>query len=291
MTAWIARAWIALIEATAHWSPRARTRLARVLGALLWWVVVPRRRVALANLRACFPAMRERERRRIGRALADNIARAALDHGLLMRGSREEVERYVTIDGLEHLRAAADRPLIVIAPHFVGLDAGGVRLNAAMRGMAMYSKQKNPVWDAWLYAVRKRFSDPVLIARQNADLRALLRGLKSGLPLYFLPDMDLGRENSIFVPFFGVDAATVPAVSRLARIAGARVVMAVTEMTRGGYVLHVEPPWPDFPGESPEEDTERMNREIERWVLRMPDQYLWTHKRFKTRPAGAPGLY
>lgn len=290
MNAWIARGWIALIEATARWPQSARTRLARALGALLWWTVVPRRRITLTNLRACFPAMAEAERRRIGRSLADNIARAALDHGVLVRGSRDDVERYVHIEGLEHLLNAGG-PLIGIAPHFVGLDAGGVRLNAAVRGMAMYSKQKNPVWDAWLYAARKRFSDPVLIARQNADLRAMLRGLKSGLPLYFLPDMDLGRESSIFVPFFGVEAATVPAVSRLARMTGARVLMAVTEMTEDGYVLHVEAPWTDFPGASPEADTERMNREIERWVLRMPAQYLWTHKRFKTRPPGAASIY
>jgi KDO2-lipid IV(A) lauroyltransferase len=291
VNAWIARAWIALIESTADWSQAQRSRLAVVLGALLWWVVLPRRRVALANLRACFPSMPEVQRRRLGRALASNIARAALDHSVLMKGSQADVERYVRIDGLQHVQAAAGQPLIGIAPHFVGLDAGGIRLNASVRGMAMYSKQKNAVWDAWLLAARARFCDPVLIARQDADLRALIRGLKSGLALYLLPDMDLGRQSSIFVPFFGVSAATVPAVSRLARLAGARVVMAVTEMTADGYVLHIEPPWTDYPGPSVEEDTARMNREIERWVLRMPDQYLWTHRRFKTRPEGARPIY
>jgi KDO2-lipid IV(A) lauroyltransferase len=115
--------------------------------------------------------------------------------------------------------------------------------------------------------------------------------MKDGLPLYYLPDTDLGETNSLFVPFFGVPAATIPMVSRLARLIDAKVVMAVTEMTADGYLLHLEAPWRDFPGASIEADTERMNREIERWVLRLPDQYLWTHKRFKTRPPGAPSIY
>jgi len=131
----------------------------------------------------------------------------------------------------------------------------------------------------------------VLLPRQGLEMRSVIRTVKSGLPLYYLPDMDLGPVNSIFVPFFGVQTATIPMVSRLARVAGAKVMMAVTEMTDDGYILHIEPPWQNFPGGSVEEDTARMNRELERWVLRMPAQYFWTHKRFKTRPEGEPSLY
>lgn len=291
MNAWIARRWIALINATARWPQPARTRLGNLLGDLLWWVVIPRRRIALANLRACFPQMPEAERRRIARQCFRNIARGALDHSVLWCGSREEVERHIRVDGAEGALAAENRPLVMIAPHFVGLDAGGIRFNTLARGVSIYSRQKNLVWDAWLLKGRQRFNDPVLIARQGADMRSVIRAVKEGLPLYYLPDMDLGATNSVFVPFFGVPAATIPMVSRIARITGAKVVMAVTEMTDDGYVLHFEAPWPDFPGASIEEDTARMNREIERWVLRMPEQYLWTHKRFKTRPDGAPRIY
>ena len=131
----------------------------------------------------------------------------------------------------------------------------------------------------------------LLIARRGWDLRAVVRAIRGGLPFYYLPDIDGGASNSIFVPFMGVPTATLPMVSRLARMIGARVVMTVTEQTRDGYVLHIEPPWDDFPGPSIESDTERMNREIERWVRRLPDQYLWTHRRFKTRPPGAPPIY
>jgi KDO2-lipid IV(A) lauroyltransferase len=286
-----ARLWIALIDATSNWSQFARTRLAAAIGDLLWWVVVPRRRITLTNLRLCFPALTEAQRLDIGRRCFRNIARSGLDRSVLSKGEVSTVERYVKVQGLEHLHAAAGQPLILIAPHVVGLDAGGIRFNTLMRGVSIYSTQTNAVWDAWLLRARQRFNDPVLIARQGADMRTVMRSVKNGLPLYYLPDMDLGATNSIFVPFFGIPAATIPMVPRIARIVGARVMMAVTEMTDAGYVLHFEPPWADFPGESVEADTARMNGEIERWVNRMPDQYMWTHRRFKTRPPGLTSVY
>ena len=291
MSALLDRLSIALINATLHWSQRARTKLGNVLGSLLWWIVWPRRRVTLINLRLCFPSMNEAQRVHIGRQSFRNVARSALDHSVLWCGDRDRVERYIRVVGIDHLRAVAGRPLVMIAPHFVGLDAGGIRFNTLMRGISIYSRQSSLVWDEWLLKGRQRFNDPVLIARQGADMRAVIRSVKDGLPLYYLPDMDLGAANSIFVPFFGVPSATIPMVPRIARIVGAQVMMAVTEMTEDGYVLHFEAPWSDFPGESIEDDTARMNREIERWVRRMPEQYWWTHRRFKTRPAGEPNLY
>jgi Kdo2-lipid IVA lauroyltransferase/acyltransferase len=286
-----AKLWIALINATSNWSQGARTRLAGLIGDLLWWVVLPRRRITLTNLRLCFPALDEQQRTHIARRCFRNIARSGLDRSVVAKGERPTLEQYVKVQGIEHLQAAAGRPLILIAPHFVGLDAGGIRLATLKRVISIYSRQTNDVWDEWLLSARRRFNDPVLVARQGADMRAVIRSVKNGLPLYYLPDMDLGAANSIFVPFFGVSAATIPMVPRIARIIDAQVMMAVTEMTDEGYVLHFEPPWSGFPGESVEADTARMNREIERWVLRMPDQYLWTHRRFKTRPVGLPSLY
>ncbi len=292
MTQVLARLTIAAINTTASWSVSARGRLGNVLGTCLWWLIGPRRRVTLANLRACFPQMSEPERRQLGRRLFANIARSVLDHSVLWCGTRAAVESLVRVVGVERLHNPDNRPLILLAPHFVGLDAGGLRVNTLVRGVSIYARQSSAAWDEWLLKGRRRFNDPVLIPRRGAaELKAVLRAMKDSLPLYYLPDMDLGATNSIFVPFFGVPAATIPMVSRLARLINARVVMAVTEMTGDGYVLHFEGPWGDFPGASVEDDTARMNREIERWVLRLPDQYLWTHKRFKTRPAGLASLY
>ena len=132
----------------------------------------------------------------------------------------------------------------------------------------------------------------MLFSRQEG-IRPIVRTLREGLPFYYLPDMDFGERDSIFVPFFGVSAATITGLSRLASVAGAVVVPAVTRQLpgAGGYVFRFYPAWTDFPGASVEEDTRRMNAFIEERVLEMPEQYFWLHKRFKTRPAGEPRFY
>jgi KDO2-lipid IV(A) lauroyltransferase len=291
MSAWFARLWIALIDATLHWPQGARTRLANVVGDLLWWTVFPRRRIALTNLRLCFPHWSEQQRNAVGRRTFRNMARAVFDHSLLALAPRERLIEYVRVQGLEHLHDPANRPLILVAPHFAGLDAGGLRISIELKAATIYARQRNQAWNDWVLAIRSRFNTPLLIAREGFDLRAAIRAMKEGLPFYYLPDQDYGPQHSIFVPFFGTPAATIPMVARLAKIAGAKVVMAVSEMTPEGYVLHLEAPWQDFPTEDAEEDTARMNHEIERWVERLPDQYLWTHRRFKSRPPGAAPVY
>jgi KDO2-lipid IV(A) lauroyltransferase len=251
---WAAQFGVAVINLTAGWPAWARLGLARVLGDLGWALAASRRRVTLANLTACFPELDQAARRQLGRRVFRNLARATVDHSVLWKGSLQQIERMVRI-------------------------------------VTIYARQSNPIWDRWLAHGRSRFIPPVLIARRGADLRAAVRAIREGLPFYYLPDIDGGDANSIFVPFMGVPTATLPMVSRLARMTGARVMMTVTEQTEEGYVMHLEPPWEDFPGPSVEHDTERMNREIERWVRRLPDQYLWTHRRFKTRPAGQASFY
>lgn len=286
-----ARMAIAFVERAAGWTPQARTRLARLLGALLWRLAASRRRIALTNLRLCFPDLTAAERHALARRAFDNAARAVIDHGRLATRSREDFDRWVRIEGAQHLTGAACGPLILVAPHFVGLDAGGLAVSTLARPVAIYARSRNAEWDRWLLAIRNRFNQPLLIRREGFDLRAAVRALKEGLPFYYLPDQDPGERNGIFAPFFGVPAATLPMVPRLAKLAGARVALCVTEMTGDGYVVHIDAPLADYPSGDVAADTARMNAEIERWVRRLPDQYLWTHRRFKTRPAGEPSVY
>jgi KDO2-lipid IV(A) lauroyltransferase len=291
VTEFLGRCAIFLIEATRNWSQAARTRVANVLGDLFWLLVFPRRRITLINLRACFPQWTEARRREVARNTFRNIARGMLDHSVLTRGSREAIAAYVEADGLEHLHDPANRPLLMVVPHFVGLHAGGMRLAMELQAAGMYARQRNRALNDWLHKMRGRFNEPLLIPREGFDLRVSLRAIKDGLPFYYLPDQDYGRQHSIFVPFFGVQAATIPMVARLAKMTGAKVVTLVAEMTPQGYRLHFGSPWRDFPSGDVEADTARMNHEIERWVERLPDQYLWTHRRFKTRPEGQPSMY
>jgi KDO2-lipid IV(A) lauroyltransferase len=220
------------------------------------------------------------------------LGRSLLEHGLLWWSSRARLQKLVRVEGLEHWQAVAGRPVIWLAPHFVGLDMGGTRIITEWRGVSVYSRQKNPAFDRVLFHGRTRFVTPELFSRQDR-IRPVVRAMRKGLPFYYLPDMDLGERDSIFVPFFGVPAATVTGLSRIAQLAGAVVVPAVTRQLPGGagYLLRFYPAWEDFPGADVEQDTRRMNAFIEERVLEMPEQYYWVHKRFKTRPPGESPVY
>jgi KDO2-lipid IV(A) lauroyltransferase len=266
--------------------------LGRGAGFLLYFLAAERRKVVLTNLRLCFPDLEEIERRRRARAHFQAVARGLLEHGILWWSSKERIQRLVRVEGLEHWQAVADRPVIWLAPHFVGLDMGGARIISEWRGVSVYSHQKDPVFDRILLHGRTRFVTPTLFSRQDG-IRPIVRAMRGGLPFYYLPDMDLGERDSMFVPFFGVPAATISGLSRLARLAGAVVVPAVTRQLPGGegYVLRFYPAWSDFPTDDVAADTRRMNAFIEERVREMPEQYYWVHKRFKTRPPGEEKFY
>ena len=262
------------------------------MGMLLYIVAGERRRVVMVNLKLCFPEMSEAERRALARRHFRAFGRTALEHGILWWGSQARIQRMVRVEGLEYWQAVRDRPVIWLAPHFVGLDMGGTRIITEWQGASMYSHQKNPAFDRILLHGRTRFVKPVLFSRQDG-IRPVVKTIREGVPFYYLPDMDLGPRDSIFVPFFGVPAATVTGLSRLAQLGNAVVVPAVTRQLPGGrgYVLRFYPAWQDFPTDNVEADTRRMNAFIEERVREMPEQYYWLHKRFKTRPAGEPNSY
>ena len=263
--------------------------LGRALGTLAWWLARPRRHVTLVNLRLCFPAMPERERRRLGREHFQWFMCSILERFIIWFGPAERIASLVRIENAEIFEAHLGRPMIILAPHFVALDAGGLRLAMHSKFVTMYQRQKNPAFDAAMRRGRERFPGVVLSRQQG--VRAAVRHLREGLPFYFLPDIDLGRRDAVFVPFFGVPAATVTATARLAQLSGAMVLPFVTLMTPEGYVGRFYPPWEDFPGDDVEAATRRMNAFIEARVLEAPAQYLWAHKRFKTRPEGEADPY
>ncbi len=266
--------------------------LGRGLGLVLYALGRERRNVALTNLRLCFPHWSEEERRKVARRHVQAVARSFVERGILWWSSLERIQRLIRVEGREHVDALRGQPMIWLAPHFVGLDMGGTRLITEWAGCSMYSRQKDPLVDRVLLRGRTRFITPRLFSRQDG-IRPLVRAIREGLPFYYLPDQDLGPRESIFVPFFGVPAATITGLSRLARLAGAVVVPVVTRQLPGGdgYVTTFYPHWRGFPSGDDEADARRMNDFIEQRVLEMPEQYWWLHKRFKTRPPGETRLY
>ncbi len=250
-----------------------------------------RGRVTRINLALCFPDMPERERYALGLKHFRMLGRNALELSLMVWGTEEQLQRMIRVEGIEHLRAAAGRPVIVLAPHFIGLNMGGIRVAWEIPDSAsVYSRQKNPTVEEIFYRARTRFGSPVLVSRQEG-LRAVIRVVKSGKAFYFLPDMDFGRRDAVFVPFFGVSTATITTLPRLAKLAGAAVIPVVTRQVGEGYVVKFYPEWKDYPTGDLEADVRRMNAFIEERVREMPEQYFWAHKRFKTRPPGEPSPY
>lgn len=283
---------IALVWAL-HFLPlRALAPIGEAVGTILYLFGRERRYVCRKNLAQCFPDMPVSERRRIARAHFRVFGRSVLERSILWWASREQVMQLVRIVGLERLHALRGKPLLLLAPHFVGLDAGCTRLTCEIDMAGIYSNQKDPVFNALLLAGRTRFGRQTAISRQEG-IRPALKAIRAGIPFYYLPDQDYGARDTIFVPFFGVPAATITGLSRITRLTGARVVPCVTRMLPGGagYEMTCHPVWENFPSADDTADARRLNAFVEECVREMPEQYFWTHKRFKTRPPGEARWY
>ena len=277
-------------------SPRTIAAISGPLASIGWWLAKSRRRVALTNLRLCFPQLAEAERETIARAHFRAYMQAALEHGLLWHASGQRIRDYVSLHDEHQWKQFREgenqRPVIWLCPHFIGLDAAAIRISVDTSGCSIYSEQSNPDLDQMMLAGRTRFGDSKIIARTEG-VKPIIRAMKSGLPFYYLPDMDFGARDSVFSPFFGVRAATITGVSRLAKLTGAVVVpVIVTQRPKGaGYDVRFYPAWDAFPSGDDEADARRVNAFIEDRVRENIPQYLWTHKRFKTRPPNEPSVY
>jgi Kdo2-lipid IVA lauroyltransferase/acyltransferase len=279
----------------AHWLPaRALAQVGRAIGSLAFELIRPRRHVVLVNLARCFPSLDERARHALARDHFRSLGQALLESTIGWWGTPERLRALMQIEGLAQAQARckAGEILIFMCPHFVGMELAGARIALEMGGMAFYSKQKNKVFDAFLAGRRQRFHPIRLLARQDG-VKPVIRGLREGVPLFYPPDLDFGPRDAVFAPFFGVPAATITALPRLARMTGAKVVVVIPRQGAPGepYRITITPPLDDFPSASVEADVARLNQFIEDAVRPIPAQYYWVHKRFKTRPPGEPGFY
>ncbi len=262
-----------------------------MLGHALHLVAARRRRIALTNWSLCFPEQSAAERSHAVRQHFVFFAQAWLDRSWLWEASDATVRSRLKLTGdLQAL--AGNEPTVLFAPHFVGMDAGWTALTAHLerRFCGIYAEQLNADVDRWMSQGRQRFGEPHIVAMRQG-LKPLVAALRQGLPMYLLPDMDYGTRDSVFVPFFGVQTATITSLSRFARLARARVVPVVSRLTKEGYEVTVHSPWVDYPTGEVEADTAMMNTHLEGFIRATPEQYYWVHKRFKTRPQGEPSFY
>ncbi|MBL8539306.1 MAG: lipid A biosynthesis acyltransferase [Betaproteobacteria bacterium] len=277
----------------AHFLPlRLLTAVGDFAGIVGYYLARSRRRIGRVNLALCFPELGPREREALLKRHFRAFGRSVFERGVMFWGSKARIQAMVQVEGIEHFLALKGQPVIVFAPHFVGVDMAAARLATEYRACAMYARQSDSIADEMLARGRNRFGNAVLFPRDEG-LLPVLQAMKEGLPFLYSPDMDFGAPHSIFVPFFGVPAATTTGLSVIARVTRARVLPLVVAQRAGGdgYVARMLPPLADFPSADAESDTRRMNAFIEARILEMPEQYHWLHKRFKTRPAGEPDPY
>jgi KDO2-lipid IV(A) lauroyltransferase len=278
-----------------HWLPaRVQAAIGSAVGALLYVLAKGRRRVATRNIELCLPELDARSRADLVKQHFRWLGRSIIERGLLWYAPRERIQRLIEVEGDVHLAERIDASVMWLVPHFMALEvaAAATQLFQTRRGATIYQAQSNPVFDAAVRKGRQRFGGSELFTRQDSA-KPLIRAIRQqGLGFFNLPDMDFGIKDGAFVPFFGVPAATLLAPSRMARMLGMTVQPVVAEMLEhGGWRVRFLPPLADWPTDDPLADTLRMNQWIEGEVRRCPAQYLWVHKRFKTRPEGLPALY
>lgn len=264
-------------------------------GRLLYALAGARRKVALRNLELCFPELSTTERERLAREHFRWLGRSILERSLLWFAPAERLRSMIHVEGDVKLAETSPRPVMWLVPHFMGLDVAGVAVLLFQNQYAcsMYQAQSNPVMDDIIRKGRLRFGDKAEIFPRSDKALPLIRAIRKGHAFFNLPDMDFGERDAAFVPFFGVQAATLLAPSRMARALDMVVQPVVAEMLPGGrgYKVRFGEPFQQFPTDDAVADTAAMNRWIESEIRRNPAQYLWVHKRFKTRPAGEPSLY
>jgi KDO2-lipid IV(A) lauroyltransferase len=268
--------------------------IGRGFGALLHAFGRRRRRIARRNIDLCFPQRTVSEREALVREHFAWLGRSLVERGLLWYASPERLKRLIHVQGDVHLAERSVRPVMWLVPHFVGLEVAGaaVQLFQSRTGIDIYQRQGNPYFDRVLKAGRLRFGRAEAYPRRT-PIRQWMKRIREGCAFFNMPDQDFGLKDAEFVPFFGVPAATLTAPSKIARLLDMVVQPVVVDMLPGGQGWRVRflEPWTDWPTADPADDARRMNAFVEAEIARHPAQYLWVHRRFKTRPAGQEPVY
>ncbi|HEX7992136.1 MAG TPA: LpxL/LpxP family Kdo(2)-lipid IV(A) lauroyl/palmitoleoyl acyltransferase [Stenotrophomonas sp.] len=287
---WPTFAWlgIAFIAARLPWT------LQRALGRGIGWLALhlarSRRRAAEVNLKLCFPEQDEAWRQRLLRDSFDALGVGVFEFARAWWGKIDVIRPQVQWEGLEHLKAlqAEGRGVLLVSGHFMTLEMCGRLLCDHVPLAGMYRKYRNPVMEWAVKSGRLNYASAMFA---NEDIRATVRHLKKGGFLWYAPDQDMRGKDSVFVPFFGMQASTITATHQFARMTGCAVVPYFHRREGSGYVLKIAPPLPDFPTDDPVADTAQVNAAIEQMVREAPSQYLWIHRRFKRQPEGRSHFY
>lgn len=263
----------------------------RGLGRLAWYLAKSRRHVVQTNIRLCFPDLSPEEQETLARRCVISTGEAILEMAGSFSNHRINLNDRLTMKGMEHIRKAqaAGQGVLLLGMHFNSVEVGSRLLSCGLDVHAVYRPNDNPVIDRLINRGRQNY---VKSAVDRIDVRQIVRLLRKGDVVWYAPDQDYGTAHAVYVPFFGVPAATITATSRIARMGKAAVIPCAHYRLPGGrYEIEFGPPLEGFPSGDEEADTARINRTIEHYVRKHPEQYLWVHKRFKHQPANKSSPY
>lgn len=266
-------------------------RLGETLGSLLYRIPSKRKRILHTNLRLCFPERTDAQREALARSTFRHVIRSYLERGMQWYGSADTLTSLVELNSAIELSDRYEQPTIFLGFHFAAIEATCMYYSIMHPVASIYTPMSDVVTDTISREQRSRFGTQMI--PRNGSAREILKVLKSGTPIMLAADMDFGLRDSVFVPFFGVQACTLTAVSRLAQLSGARVVPFVAEVLPGyrGYRLNIFEALENFPSGDAHADALRTNQFLEERIRSTPDQYYWVHRRFKRRPEGEAPVY
>ncbi|MCX7545689.1 LpxL/LpxP family Kdo(2)-lipid IV(A) lauroyl/palmitoleoyl acyltransferase [Marinicella gelatinilytica] len=271
-------------------------RVLRTLGGFFGWLIGPvfhiRKNVISRNMAACFPQLSDEQQQQL---IKDNYRETGYMvtqtlYAFFHRSNR--LFDRLTITGEQHLQECIDKQqgVLLVSGHFTALDVGGRALCQRFPVAGVYRPHKNPVMEYVVTEARTAYAQDMF---SRDRLKSIVRHIKKGGIVWYAPDQDYRRGHSLFSNFFGVAANTITATHQLARMGDAKVLFySVKRIDKAPYYqLQISPVLSEFPSKDVHVDTDRINQGIEAMVKQAPEQYLWLHKRFKTRPPNSPDFY
>ena len=262
-------------------------KIGRQIGRLAYWLAPRRRRIAMINLKLCFPTEDDKQRHLLLKRHFESLGMGLLETFSAWWSPDKMLKPLEQIQGLEHVQTALaqGKGVILLSAHFTSLEMGSRFLTMHVPIHGMYRPHENPVID---YVMKKGREKQAEKAIARDAIRDILRSLKHNKPVWFAVDQNFGHKNSVFVDFFGIPAATNTAITRLAQVSNAAVIPFFTQRLANsqGYKVTLLPPLKDFPSNDVVKDALQINQLIETYIRQTPEQYLWVHRRFKDRPTG-----
>ena len=271
---------------------KQRTRIGRALGHVFYYLAKSRRQIAKKNINACFPELSPEQRKRLAKkTLIENTIGVVETAAAWWRPPQEFLactEFYGTENLLQPLRDG--HGVLLIGGHYTTLDMGGSLLSLVTPYDVTYRANNDPVTDWVIRKGREGFTEHQL---ERSEVRQVLKALRSGRVVWYAPDQDYGSQRSVFAPFFGIQTATVKATSRFAAQPNTKTLFIshYRKKDDSGYAVFFSPALDNFPSGDETEDARIVNQHLEQEIRRVPEQYMWVHRRFKTRPKGEPSFY